>query len=70
MQLRRVLSQILNRKHEMFLNVKNPRHALGTAYLNRKHEMFLNLSSLIILQAQSYLNRKHEMFLNLLPRHL
>ena len=33
---------ILNRKHEMFLNIDLINIARGEVILNRKHEMFLN----------------------------
>ena len=54
----------LNRKHEMFLNI---RHSYATRLfemLNRKHEMFLNIKLSSQISVLVDLNRKHEMFLN------
>ena len=42
---------LLNRKHEMFLNVNTEKPREKTALLNRKHEMFLNamISAILII---------------------
>ena len=54
----------LNRKHEMFLNVKRKNYIQAANKLNRKHEMFLNFLPSFITFYLHNLNRKHEMFLN------
>ena len=55
---------ILNRKHEMFLNMDTDAGNIISSFLNRKHEMFLNYIQMPSLHLLILLNRKHEMFLN------
>ena len=57
-------AQMLNRKHEMFLNARTAILAIEENGLNRKHEMFLNNSFFDFSFFIFFLNRKHEMFLN------
>ena len=59
---------LLNRKHEMFLNLKYKYQKHLHLILNRKHEMFLNSRNGSNRIWAPKLNRKHEMFLNLIRK--
>ena len=58
------LMQEINRKHEMFWNVRWSKINKLTKSINRKHEMFWNAHLFKGTCEVNLINRKHEMFWN------